>query len=201
MLKLSLPLQPNAWLTPLIVLLISVIVYLLPESVSDTLVFDRTDIENGQWWRIFTGHFDHTNLNHLLLSLAGLIMLWALHGDHYRHGLFAAVFLVSAIATSLGIYYFDPDMNRYVGLSGVLHGVFVFGAIADIRTGEKTGYLLLIGIIAKIIYEQIEGASADMVDLIGASVAIDAHLFGAIGGLIAGLIWLAFNKPKSQNDS
>lgn len=201
MLKLSLPLQPNAWLTPLIVLLISVIVYLLPESVSDTLVFDRTDIENGQWWRIFTGHFDHTNLNHLLLNLAGLIMLWALHGDHYRHGLFAAVFLVSAIATSLGIYYFDPDMNRYVGLSGVLHGVFVFGAIADIRTGEKTGYLLLIGIIAKIIYEQVEGASEDMVDLIGASVAIDAHLFGAIGGLIAGLIWLAFNKPKSQKDS
>lgn len=201
MLKLSLPLQPNAWLTPLIVLLISVIVYLLPESVSDTLVFDRTDIENGQWWRIFTGHFDHTNLNHLLLNLAGLIMLWALHGDHYRHGLFAAVFLVSAIATSLGIYYFDPDMNRYVGLSGVLHGVFVFGAIADIRTGEKTGYLLLIGVIAKIIYEQVAGASADMVDLIGASVAIDAHLFGAIGGLIAGLIWLGFNKPKSQNDS
>ncbi|QDP01066.1 rhombosortase [Thalassotalea sp. PS06] len=201
MLKLSLPLQTNAWLTPLIVLLTSVIVFLLPESVSDTLVFDRTDIENGQWWRIFTGHFDHTNFNHLLLNLAGLIMLWALHGDHYRHGLFTGVFLISVITTSLGIYYFDTDMNRYVGLSGVLHGVFVFGAIADIRGSDKTGYLLLIGIIAKIIYEQVAGASEDMVDLIGASVAIDAHLFGAIGGLIAGLIWLAITKSKSPKPS
>ncbi|TLU67508.1 rhombosortase [Thalassotalea litorea] len=197
MLKLSLPLQVNAWLTPLIVLLISIVVFFVPETFSQSLVFDRNDIANGELWRLFTGHFDHTNLNHMLLNLAGLTMLWALHGDHYRHGLFIAVFFTSAIICSLGIYFFDPQMTRYVGLSGVLHGLFVFGAIADIKQGDKTGYLLLLGVTAKIIYEQFAGASADMVELIGSDIAIDAHLFGAIGGLIAGLVWLVlqFKKP------
>ncbi|WP_394174636.1 rhombosortase [Thalassotalea litorea] len=199
MLKLSLPLQLNAWLTPFIVLLISVSVFLLPETISQSLIYDRDDIADGQFWRLLTGHFDHTNLNHMLLNLAGLIMLWALHGDHYRHGLFIAVFLMSAITCSLGIYIFDPDMTRYVGLSGVLHGIFVFGAIADIKQQDKTGYLLLLGVTGKIIYEQFAGASADMVELIGSDVAIDAHLFGAIGGLLAGLVWLwrPFASPKA----
>lgn len=200
MLKLSLPLQVNAWLTPLIVLLISIVVFFLPETVSQSLVFDRHDIANGEIWRLLTGHFDHTNLNHMLLNLAGLVMLWALHGDHYRHGLFTGVFLTSAIVCSLGIYFFDPDMTRYVGLSGVLHGLFVFGAIADIKQGDKTGYLLLLGVTAKVIYEQIAGASADMVELIGSDVAIDAHLFGAIGGLFAGLLWLLLRLNNSDKN-
>ncbi|MEP7766379.1 hypothetical protein, partial [Sanguibacter sp. 26GB23] len=47
----------------------------------------------------------------------------------------------------------------------------------------KTGWLLLIGILIKVGHEQIFGASQDIADLINATVAIDAHLFGTISGL------------------
>ena len=72
----------------------------------------------------------------VILPLAGLIMLWALHGDHYRHGLFAAVFLVSAIATSLGIYYFDPDnfvpiANEVIVKSGPAKGATAVTTFSD----------------------------------------------------------------------
>ena len=95
------------------------------------------------------------------------------------------------------MFWFAKNITLYVGLSGVLHGFFVWGALMDIKHNEKTGYLLLIGVIAKIIHEQIYGASADVEQLIGASVATDAHLYGAIGGLV--VFTVAYFNAKRTN--
>lgn len=188
MLKLSLPFNSQALTLPLSIFMLSVIVYLLPDGIAEYLIFDRNRVIDGQYWRFITGHFAHTNFNHLLLNLAGLTMLWALHGDHYSNKTYGISFFLAAFICSLGIFYFVPDMTRYVGLSGVLHGIFVWGAICDIQKGWKSGYLLLIGVWGKILYEQVFGASADVEALINASVAIDAHLWGAVGGLLLPLI-------------
>ncbi len=184
MLKLSLPLSANAVIVPLITLVLAVIIYFLPGAIENTLIYDRSQIANGELWRILTGHLAHTNLNHLLLNLAGLVMLWALHGDHYNHKPVLGLLISCALICSIGMYLFTPEMQRYVGLSGVLHGVFVWGAIKDIQKGWKSGYLLLIGVFVKVIHEQVFGASADVQSLINAKVAIDAHMWGAIGGLL-----------------
>ncbi len=198
MLKLSLPLNKNAVLLPAIIFVTAVVIYLLPNGLENFLIYDRVDINNGELWRLFTGHLVHTNFNHLLLNLAGLTMLWALHGDHYQIKSYASVFIIAILVCSFGIYVFDPDMQRYVGLSGVLHGVFVWGAIKDIQKGWQSGYLLLIGVWAKIFYEQAFGASADVEKLINASVAIDAHLWGAVGGLLFAIFGYLKNKKLNN---
>lgn len=199
MLKLSLPLNSQAVTLPLIVFIIASLIYVLPEALSDSLIYNRDSIITGEYWRFFTGHFVHTNFNHLLLNLTGLTMLWALHGDHYTHKSYCLCFIICAAFCSIGIFYFDPQMIRYVGLSGVLHGIFVWGAIKDIQKGWQSGYLLFFGVWGKIIYEQAFGASADVEALINAHVAIDAHLWGAIGGLILPL--LIFFKRKSSSST
>lgn len=79
---------------------------------------------------------------------------------------------------------FTSDLMRYVGLSGVLHAFFAWGALQDIKHKEKTGYLLFLGLWAKIIYEQLYGASAEVSAMINATVAVDAHLWGAIAGTL-----------------
>ncbi|WP_371189078.1 rhombosortase [Thalassotalea maritima] len=199
MLKLSLPWSRDALLLPLIIFICATFVFFLPSSISDHLIYDRALITAGEFWRLFTAHLVHTNDNHLLLNLAGLTMLWALHGDHYKMHTFLFAFSVSAIICSVGIFYFDVDMQRYVGLSGVLHGIFVWGTIKDIKKGWKTGYLLLFGVLAKIVYEQVFGASNDVEQLINARVAIDAHMWGAIGGLFyASLeqLWIRTNSTR-----
>lgn len=202
MLKLSLPFNSQAIILPVIVFIIASLIYVLPLGLSDALIYNRDNINNGQLWRLFTGHFVHTNLNHLLLNLAGLGMLWALHGDHYSHKSYGACFVICALVCSAGIYVFDPDMIRYVGLSGVLHGIFVWGAIKDIQKGWHSGYLLFFGVWGKIIYEQAFGASPEVEALINAHVAIDAHLWGAVGGLVLPIILLLKAKsspPKEIN--
>jgi len=202
--KLSfLPLAPQHSLIISAIALIAMFAFIFERVIgnafTDFFVYQKQLISQGEIWRLFTGHFLHTNIYHLLLNLAALIMLWLLHGRFYSKENYTALFLLTALIISVGLYYFSPDLQQYVGLSGVLHGVFVFGAIMDIRAKDKTGYLLFIGVWVKIAHEQIYGASTDISTLIAASVAIDAHLWGALGGLVFSLIY--FIMPDRIRDN
>ena len=170
---------------PLVVLIISLCAYIFDASLGDFFVYQRDLVLQGQIWRVFTGHFFHTNGFHFLLNGAAVFMLWALHGHFYTIKRYLFVFIISALICSVGIHWFSPNISQYVGLSGVLHGLFIWGAIEDIKAKDRTGYLLLLGIILKIAHEQFYGASEDVASLIGATVAINAHLWGAIGGVLA----------------
>ena len=195
----SLPTTPQQISVPLLVLFISLISFLFDSSLSELLVYQRSLVTQGEIWRVFSGHFFHTNGFHFLLNAAAVVMLWALHGHFYTIKSYLIVFMVSAIICSIGIHWFSLDIEQYVGLSGVLHGIFIWGAIEDIKAKERTGYLLLLGVILKIAHEQYYGASEDVSDLIGANVAINAHLWGAIGGVIAVIILIIITSPTKQN--
>ncbi|MFT6919802.1 MAG: rhomboid family GlyGly-CTERM serine protease [Cognaticolwellia sp.] len=193
----SLPVKATHSLGPLIVFTFAFSAFIFDAQISDLLIYNRSLITAGEYWRIISGHFFHSNANHFLLNVAAVALLWALHGQYYSYKNYLLVFLTSAIICSLGIYWFSVNIELYVGLSGVLHGFFVWGALMDIKHKEKTGYLLLMGVMAKVIHEQIYGASADVEILIGASVATDAHLYGATGGLLA-FIWCYFTTNKAS---
>ena len=190
MIKRNWPISTQALLIPSIIIILSLIAFIFNDQLIDLFVYQRSAINDGQWWRLFSGHFFHTNLNHLLLNLTALLLLWALHGHFYSIKNYSSLFIFSALSCSLGLFYFSTNLHQYVGLSGVLHGVFVWGAVMDIKHKDKTGYLLFLGVWLKIAHEQFFGASSDVVALIGANVAVDAHLWGAIGGLLFSALYL-----------
>jgi len=194
----NLPLKAEHLLLVLTVALLSVIAYFINGDMESTLVYHRQLIEQGEYWRLITGHFLHTNGYHLLLNLAALSLLWALHGQFYTIQNYALLFFSSALICSAGLYFLSPEIRQYVGLSGVLHGIFIFGAIMDIKHHDKTGYLLFAGVWLKIAHEQIYGASEDVSTLIDASVAIDAHLWGGVGGLIFSVIYFVYLRYASK---
>ena len=78
----------------------------------------------------------------------------------------------------------EPQLEWYVGLSGVLHGALAAGAIGWWRHESKPLALALTAVlVGKLAWEQWQGAlplSGDM------PVVVDAHLYGAIGGALAG---------------
>ena len=199
----NLPMQKQHSLLVVIIALLAILAYLLNDKVDSLFVYQYQLISQGELWRIFTGHFLHTNGIHLLLNLAALILLWALHGHFYNLKNYSLLFITSALICSAGLFYFSPEIHQYVGLSGVLHGIFVFGAILDIRYKDKTGYLLFIGVWLKIAHEQFYGASKQVSTLIDANVAIDAHLWGAVGGLIFSCCYviIGIQKQRSTNQT
>ena len=191
-----LPVHLKYSLIPLLIVITSIVLALTEPMSSNLFAYDRNQLNHFEWWRLITGHFLHTNTSHLLLNLTGLTLLWALHGHHYKISRYSIQFLVLCLGTSIGLYYFAQHMQWYVGLSGVLHGLFVIGAYFDIRQKLKTGWIMFIIVWVKVIYEQVFGASADVAKLIEANVAVDAHLFGTISGCIIIMYYLLLNNTQ-----
>ncbi|KJZ01025.1 rhombosortase [Pseudoalteromonas piscicida] len=159
------------------------------------LDFDRNAIADGEIWRILSGQFTHSNWYHLMLNLLGILFIWLLHAEYTRLRKYWLNVLFLGLFTGLMILLFSPNIIVYTGLSGLLHGLIVWGALEDIKRKLTTGYLLFIGVWAKVCWEQYAGASADVAKLIDSRVAIEAHLFGAVGGVVLAVIYL-FNKTK-----
>lgn len=192
---ISLPFSPKYSLGPALLAICAIATFIFEPLSGEWLAYDRYAIQGLETWRILTGNIVHTNGYHLLLNLAGLILLWALHGEHYRVGRFLKVFVWCSIGTSVGLYFFAENLIWYAGLSGALHGMFVWGSCMDINTRVRSGWLLLAGVAIKIGYEQISGSSTHVAALIDAKVAVDAHLYGAISGfIIFSLMWLTSRK-------
>ncbi|MFV0448763.1 MAG: rhombosortase [Vibrio sp.] len=150
------------------------------EPVSHFMIWQADAITNGQWWRIVTGNFTHTNFAHLLMNLLGLWAIGYLFRPKPRY--FARLTLL--ISTWIGLSLLLTNMSSYVGLSGTLHGLFAFYALKEALEGRKSSWLLVIGVMLKVVGEQLFGASTSTAELIGARVATEAHLSGLIIGLL-----------------
>jgi len=194
----SFPIAPQQFLAPLFILLGSLIALLFEQQLGDSLIYKRLLVSHGEWWRFISAHFFHTNLNHFLLNSAALTLLWALQGHLYTIKSYLFAFFFSAFFSCLGVHFFSPDLTQYVGLSGALHGIFIWSALQEIKHKEKIGYVLLFGIVLKISFEQFYGASADLSEMIAAKVAINAHLWGAIGGALTFLIMWGVNRSLKR---
>ena len=179
---LNLPLQLRYILPPLCLMAFSTLLAML--NLNDLLEFNRELIEQGQVWRLITSQYVHANLAHLALNCAGILLIWLLHAEHTTPKTYAIHTLLLAIWCGFGIYIFCPNIYIYTGLSALLHGVIVWGAVKDISVGMKTGSLLFVGIWLKIAHEQYAGPSEQVGQLIASKVAIDAHLIGAVGGIV-----------------
>ncbi|AZZ98235.1 rhombosortase [Pseudoalteromonas sp. R3] len=185
----DLPLAPRYLLPPLVLMFFSALL-MLP-SVKEILVFNRDLIDQGELWRIWTSQYVHTNWMHWLLNVVGVVFIWVLHAEYRSPKVYALHLSILGLWTGVGIWLFCPEIRIYTGLSGLLHGVIVWGAIKDIKVGEKTGILLFLGIAGKLVWEQYAGPSEDVGQLISSRVAIESHLIGALGGLVLAvpLLW------------
>lgn len=135
-------------------------------------------------WRLLGAHFVHLGWMHLALNLGGLALMWALFGRGLRPSAWAGALLLCALAVGGGLYLRDTTLAWYVGLSGVLHGLLVVGAVAALRTELRSALLLLLAVGAKLAWEQFTGADTGTAQLVGGDVVVNAHLYGALGGLL-----------------
>ena len=161
---------------------------LLPVLAGDAgrevLRYDRPALAAGQWWRLLTAHFVHLDFDHAALNSLGLVLMWALFARDYRPFHWLAILVGSIAAIDAGLWLRDSTVSWYVGSSGALHGIMAAGTLAHLRRRDLDGWILAVFIIVKLIYEQTAGALpfADT----GPGVVVDAHLYGAFSGFMAG---------------
>jgi rhomboid family GlyGly-CTERM serine protease len=163
------------------------------EPARAALSFDRHAMAAGEWWRLLSAHFVHLDWEHTVLNGLGLVLMWALFARDYSPWRWLAIYLGAALAVSAGLWFANPELDWYVGASGALHGVMTAGTIAHVRRGDLDGWILAVFIVVKLGYEQFAGALpfAGTVDTI-----VDAHLYGAIGGVVLAVLLESRRQPQ-----
>ena len=154
----------------------------------DALVFKRTHIADGEWWRLITGNFVHTNYPHLALNLTGWWIMGLLFFDSFQSKKILLSTFFLSLFTGACLYLFSPNLEWYAGFSGVLYGLFLVGAITAILQKDYLfGFGVAALIIGKVLWGHFIGESESSAVLIGVPVATDAHLFGITGAVIVGI--------------
>ncbi len=170
--------------------LLITVLWILGDGTLDQLMYHRVAIENGQLWRILTGHLVHSNLWHLLLNLASLTMIGLLFSQHLSIKLWSAVFALSGLLISACYYFILPEYQHYVGLSAILYAVIIIGALLDLKEQMLIASLVLLVVTGRVIWQQFYGSVESLAELIGDRVAIESHLFGIVTGYVIGLLLL-----------
>jgi len=192
--------HPAHWLA--LIVGVCCVVFQVTE-LTEILRFSREEINNGQWWRLFTGNLVHLGYPHLFLNLAGLAVISLLLAPAMTVAQWSVTGIVSMIGVGVGLWWFDPYLHWYVGLSGALYGLLLGGAIAEFRRQKLIAVIVAVYTIGKIGWEQVYGAVESSEKIAGGNVIVNAHLYGMICGGVATfcLVWLVqwWQKPKHRD--
>lgn len=171
---------------PLLIVISLVMTLAQWPALQPFITWDASLIADGQWWRLLSGNFTHTNLIHLGMNTAGLWVIAFFFRSIAQPKEWLAVLLASSIL--VGVTLLGSDIQVYLGLSGTLHGLFAYYALKESLSGRNSSWLLIAGILAKVAYECLIGAPESTASMINARVATEAHLVGMLAGFALGLL-------------
>lgn len=177
--------NPEVWAPPLLIVFAVLILQSLPGAV-EALRY-QADAIGSQPWRLVTGHWVHLGWMHLLLNGAGIALLAVLFSQELKPLDWIITATIMPLVISGGFLVLNPELQWYVGLSGVLHGLMMTGCLLLWRTQKNLAAVIAVVVIAKLAHEQWAGAESGTEQLISGNVVVDAHLYGAVAGLAWGV--------------
>lgn len=176
-----------AWALPAVLALLALLLAAAGEGAREALAYERAGVLAGEWWRLVSGHLVHLGWSHLWLNLAGLGLVWYLVGNRYTGVQWLIVAGTSLASMDAGFWFLDPWLDWYVGLSGLLHGLLAGGLVAALRERDREAAVIAAFVVAKLAWEQVAGPVPGSESTAGGAVIVDAHFFGAAGGLVGAL--------------
>ncbi len=188
--------SPRIWLAPLLLMLLLLATECGGEVVRLALRFDRSAIEAGQWWRLLSGNFVHLGWYHWMLNEIGIAVLVMLCPESLSIAVLARRVLVIGAGMALCLYRFVPSLQTYVGMSGVIHGLFVLGLLPQVLKRDLISLGCLVFLLGKLGYEQFAGAPISDEAAIGGSVITDSHFYGALTAFAYAVVFRVWDQPE-----
>lgn len=171
--------------------------YLALGPAPEGWVFDREAIAQGEWWRLLTGHWVHSDSGHALWNIAALLLAGTVFEPRLGRRMLLAL-LLATVGVNGWLWWGEPELSRYCGLSGILNGLIAAGLHRLWReTRHPVVLLVTCGIASKIVLESFLG-QALMTQTAWPSVPA-THAVGFLCGLSAAWIPGAsvFNRMRS----
>ena len=162
------------------------------------LLYARTALADGEFWRAVTGHWVHLNTDHLLWSTMTFLLLGSVCEIMNRARYILAIG-ISVVIIPSAIWLGMPGLEIYGGLSGLDCALYALPITLFIRReiqfrkwfwSSFFGLVLML-LLAKIIYEAVTGQTIFVSNAHQDMLPVPlAHLVGGVVGCAVGLISL-----------
>jgi rhomboid family GlyGly-CTERM serine protease len=184
----------------LLVAAVSALSILMP-AWRESLIYQRGAVEAGEVWRLWTGNIVHFGGLHFIADTGlWLIIGWFVEREHPTPA--RVSLLLIPLAVTGAVYFFEPEMIRYAGLSGMNVGYLVFLALAGWQKSWKDWFWpAVLGIhVLELVLESTWGHGMIQFDDPTVRVATIAHVGGIVFGVV---LWLWLNArrrfPRATN--
>jgi membrane associated rhomboid family serine protease len=81
-------------------------------------------VASGEYWRLLTAAFLHLGLLHIAVNMFSLYQIGPALERQLGRSRFIAVYLISALGSSVAVYFFSASNGLVVGASGAGFGIF-----------------------------------------------------------------------------
>ena len=163
------------------------------------LIYDRALIQSGEVWRLWTGHFIHFGWPHFIAD-AGLFLILGRLLERNHPVAMRVTLVLMPLTISAALYGFDPELNRYAGLSAINLGLLLFYAACGWQKNRIDWFWsgVLAIYVGEVILEifQGHGHGGGMIrfDDPTIHVATSAHIAGGLYGLA---LWLLVRRRQA----
>lgn len=160
---------------------------LIPETVQQVLAYDRNAILAGEVWRLWTGHLVHFSHTHALVDGIVLYVMASLAEREFGSRSLACALALAALVISLVLLAFVPSLQEYRGASGIAVLVAVMAVTTVWHDERNHAFVMLIAAAyaLKTLVDALSLAPSSTVLPLGVNVAWQAHVCGAIAGVLA----------------
>nr|WP_047260735.1 rhomboid family intramembrane serine protease [Corynebacterium uterequi] len=154
----------------------------------DLVFFGIHPLDTASWWGIFAAPFLHANLEHVLSNTVPGAVFAFLIGFSGRR-VFWEVTLITVVAAGAGTWLFGGVATNHIGASGVVYGWLAYLLIRGVFN-RHLGQVV-VGVVLGIAYSGLIFGLLPGVP----GVSWQGHLFGALGGLGAGMLITSDDPP------
>ncbi|WP_051219403.1 rhombosortase [Oceanobacter kriegii] len=182
--------------------LLLLLVWMEPAS-AQWLEFHRSDIQEGEYWRLLTANLVHLSWFHAFGNVGGWLLAAWLLGASAAFWRVLLLVVWCSLWVGTGLWWFADELQRYSGFSGALHGVLLVMPFWSVYYSRRFAIGFAAVLVAKVLWEQTDWYNdMAMVELIGGRVEARAHLLGVLAGGTALLLvsgWRQFFHPSGRH--
>lgn len=133
-----------------------------------------TGVSDGAYWRLITSAFLHEGFLHIAFNMYALYIFGPLLEQALGVRRFLAMYVTTAVAASVFVYFLAPANSLTIGASGAVFGLFAVALLMLIKAGQDVRFLLVLLGINALLSTQ-------------GNISWQGHLGGFISGAVIGL--------------
>lgn len=189
-------LEPNTWLTHALIA-INVLIWLWALTAGATVMQTPADkllswggnaaseVQRGEWWRLFSAMFLHSGAMHILMNMFGLYSAGVIVERVYGRSQYLLIYLGAGLLGSAASLHYSAQQAVSVGASGAVFGITGALLVGFLQHRDKLPKVLskqmISGLGLFIIYALIQGFGKQGIDNA-------AHIGGLLGGCLLAYI-------------